>query len=65
MRAVRKACLEGIYQLAKGDPRVLFFGSDAVIAWNRFVRPFAWAQLVIMVTYHLGQLALVTALRGG
>ena len=42
---------------------VLFFSSDAVIAWNRFVRPFAWAQPVIMVTYHLGQLALATALR--
>jgi uncharacterized membrane protein YhhN len=44
---------------------VLFFSSDAVIAWNRFVRPFAWAQPVIMVTYHVGQLALATALRAG
>ena len=44
---------------------VLFFSSDAVIAWNRFVRPFAWAQLVIMVTYHSGQLALAVALRAG
>ena len=42
---------------------VLFFSSDAVIAWNRFVRPFAWAQPLIMVTYHVGQLALATALR--
>ena len=42
---------------------VLFFSSDAVIAWNRFVRPFAWAQPVIMVTYHVCQLALVAALR--
>jgi uncharacterized membrane protein YhhN len=44
---------------------LLFFSSDTVIAWNRFVRPFAWAQPVIMVTYHLGQLALATALRAG
>ena len=44
---------------------VLFFSSDSVIAWDRFVRPFAWAQPVIMVTYHLGQLALATALRAG
>jgi uncharacterized membrane protein YhhN len=44
---------------------LLFFGSDAVIAWNRFVRPFTWAQPVIMVTYHIGQLALTTALRAG
>ena len=42
---------------------VLFFSSDGVIAWNRFVRPGAWAQPVIMVTYHIGQLALATALR--
>jgi uncharacterized membrane protein YhhN len=44
---------------------LLFFSSDSVIAWDRFVRPFAWAQPVIMVTYHLGQLALATALRAG
>jgi alkenylglycerophosphocholine/alkenylglycerophosphoethanolamine hydrolase len=44
---------------------ILFFSSDTVIAWNRFVRPFAWAQPVIMVTYHVGQLALATALRAG
>jgi uncharacterized membrane protein YhhN len=44
---------------------LLFFSSDAVIAWNRFVRPFAWAQPVIMVTYHIGQLALAMVLRAG
>ena len=43
---------------------VLFMASDALIAWNRFVRRLAWAPVVIMVTYHLGQLGLVTALRG-
>jgi len=42
---------------------VLFVGSDSLIAWNRFVRPFAWAQPAIMVTYHLGQLGLASALR--
>ena len=42
---------------------VLFMASDALIAWNRFVRRLAWAPVVIMVTYHLGQLGLVTALR--
>ena len=40
----------------------LFFASDALIAWNRFVRPLAWAPVVIMVTYHLGQAGLVTSL---
>jgi uncharacterized membrane protein YhhN len=41
---------------------VLFLVSDSLIAWNRFVRPFAGAQPAIMVTYHLGQLALTLAL---
>lgn len=42
---------------------VLFMASDTLIAWNRFVRPLAWAPVAIMVTYHLGQLGLATALR--
>ena len=41
---------------------LLFFGSDAIIAWNRFVAPFAMARLAIIVTYHLGQLGLVWGL---
>ena len=40
----------------------LFFVSDALIAWTRFVRPYAWAPVAIMVTYHLGQAGLVTSL---
>jgi uncharacterized membrane protein YhhN len=40
----------------------LFFASDALIAWNRFVAPLAWAPVAIMVTYHLGQAGLVTSL---
>jgi len=44
---------------------VLFLVSDSVIAWNRFVKPVRLAQPLIMVTYHLGQLGLVAALRGG
>jgi uncharacterized membrane protein YhhN len=40
----------------------LFAGSDSMIAWNRFVRPFSWAAVAIMVTYHLGQAALVASL---
>lgn len=40
----------------------LFYASDAVIAWNRFVAPVVWARLIIMVTYHLGQALLVVSL---
>jgi uncharacterized membrane protein YhhN len=40
----------------------LFVGSDTMIAWNRFVRPFAGAEVAIMVTYHLGQAGLVLSL---
>jgi uncharacterized membrane protein YhhN len=39
-----------------------FVVSDAMIAWNRFVRPFAAAEVGIMVTYHLGQVGLVLSL---
>jgi uncharacterized membrane protein YhhN len=40
----------------------LFAWSDSMIAWNRFVRPFAAAGVAIMVTYHLGQAGLVLSL---
>jgi uncharacterized membrane protein YhhN len=53
--------------LATGNPLAAagassFFASDALIAWNRFVQPLAWAPVTIMVTYHLGQTGLVTSL---
>jgi uncharacterized membrane protein YhhN len=41
---------------------VLFYSSDALIGWSRFVREYNWAPVVIMVTYHLGQLGLVLSL---
>ena len=41
---------------------LLFYCSDAMIAWDRFVRPFAWARPAIMSTYHLAQVALVLSL---
>ena len=41
----------------------LFFVSDALIAWDRFVTPRTWARIAIIITYHLGQLGLATALR--
>lgn len=41
----------------------LFYASDSLIAWNRFVRPLRWAPLAIIVTYHLAQAGLVLSLR--
>lgn len=41
---------------------LLFYASDAMIAWNRFVRPFGSARVSIIVTYHVGQLGLVFGL---
>lgn len=40
----------------------LFYASDALIAWNRFLRETRHARLVIMVTYHLAQMGLVLSL---
>ncbi|HEY5252169.1 MAG TPA: lysoplasmalogenase, partial [Acidimicrobiales bacterium] len=45
-----------------GVGAAMFVGSDTMIAWNRFVRPFRTADVGIMVTYHLGQAALVLSL---
>lgn len=41
---------------------LLFFASDGLIAWNRFVQPYPWASVTIIVTYHLGQALLVGSL---
>jgi uncharacterized membrane protein YhhN len=41
---------------------VLFYASDGMIAWNRFVRPLPWSPLPVIVTYHLGQAGLVLSL---
>jgi uncharacterized membrane protein YhhN len=40
----------------------LFYASDALIAWDRFVAPKDGGRLAIMVTYHLGQVGLVLSL---
>ena len=40
----------------------LFYASDALIAWNRFIKPTLCGPVTIMVTYHLAQLGLVLSL---
>jgi uncharacterized membrane protein YhhN len=44
---------------------LLFYVSDATLAWNRFVRPLRHGGLAVMVTYHLGQAGLVAWLVTG
>ena len=34
---------------------LLFYSSDAVLGWERFVRSERWMGLTVMVTYHLAQ----------
>ena len=38
---------------------VLFFASDALLAWNRFVHPVPHGRLFTRILYHAGQLAMV------
>jgi uncharacterized membrane protein YhhN len=40
----------------------LFYASDSLIAWNRFVAPTRRGRLAIISTYHLAQLGLVLSL---
>ncbi len=40
----------------------LFYCSDALIAWTRFVRDLDHGRLAVMVTYHLAQVMLVLSL---
>jgi len=40
----------------------LFFASDTMLAWDRFVTPSPSARLRVMVTYHLGQMALACSI---
>lgn len=40
----------------------VFFASDGMIAWDRFVGPLPWARPLIMATYHLAQGLLVVSL---
>ena len=41
---------------------LLFFYSDAILAWNRFVRPLPMGRIVNIVPYHLGVALLVLSL---
>jgi uncharacterized membrane protein YhhN len=38
---------------------VLFYASDSMLAWDRFLKPLSHARLRVMVTYHLGQIGIL------
>jgi len=38
---------------------ILFYFSDLLLAWDRFVTPVRNGRLINMVLYHLGQIALI------
>jgi uncharacterized membrane protein YhhN len=40
----------------------LFLSSDAILAWDRFVRKLRWGSVAVAVTYHLAQGLLVVSL---
>jgi uncharacterized membrane protein YhhN len=56
-----------VFAFGRGDAvgivgALLFYCSDAILAWNRFVTPSRLLQVAVMVTYHLAQLGLVLSL---
>jgi uncharacterized membrane protein YhhN len=52
----------GVGHLAAVVGAGLFYASDALIAWNRFIGATRHGRLAIIVTYHLAQVGLVLSL---
>jgi len=46
--------------LAASAGALLFFLSDSFLAWNKFVEPLPYGKLGVHLTYHLGQILIVT-----
>lgn len=38
---------------------LLFYISDTLLAWNKFIMPLAGGRVLVHITYHLGQYALI------
>lgn len=57
---VASAIATGRYRAIIGA--LLFYCSDALIAWTEFIEPKRWGKLAIIVTYHLGQIGLAISL---
>jgi len=59
---VMVASAGGTRSIVAAAGALLFFYSDAILAWNRFVRPIRGGRVVNIVPYHLGQALLVLSL---
>jgi len=38
---------------------ILFFLSDTILAWNKFVQPLRFGKLITIINYHLGQILII------
>jgi uncharacterized membrane protein YhhN len=38
---------------------ILFYISDSMLAWDRFIKPLSHARLKVMIAYHLGQVGII------
>jgi uncharacterized membrane protein YhhN len=45
-----------------GAGAILFYFSDIILAWDKFVTPIKNGRLVNMILYHLGQFALAAGI---
>jgi uncharacterized membrane protein YhhN len=59
---VMVACAGGTGSLVALAGALLFFYSDAILAWNRFVKPLPMGRIVNIVPYHVGEALLVLSL---
>ncbi len=55
---VRKDWL-AIHALLAAGGALLFFLSDSLLAWNKFVEPVHQGKLLVTITYHLGQIMII------
>ncbi|MEY2569968.1 MAG: hypothetical protein QOE63_318 [Acidimicrobiaceae bacterium] len=60
--SVMVVCARGSGTVLAAAGALAFYGSDALIAWNRFVRQQRHGRLAIIVTYHAAQALLVASL---
>jgi len=59
---VMVASAAGTGSLAAFAGALLFFFSDAILAWNRFVKPLPYGRVANIVPYHVGEALLVLSL---